>query len=295
MEWVLHGAIDGGGILPDNLEGAKRRRIGRDRVERVLLVLADHANAGGVAWPSQETIAIETRLDRRDVRKGLAVLLEGGWIECVGNGKGPGNSSRYRLLMAGLPLQGEMPGISGQMAGKAEGNGGEAEGNGGEMAGKWRGNGPQMAGEKAGEKAGIPATNNEHLTKPSSSSVENSTAGPADDDDEFRKVLELVAEYRRQASPRPVIYPEQWLTVVRDSVAAADGYRIHQELAAGDTPERIAHRINTFGRESNIVARTAPRDHPPECECQGTGTVERAEVHNGAIARVFARCETVPT
>lgn len=51
----------------------------------VLLTLADHAKAdGSCAWPSQETIAHEARLDERHVRKCLSSLERQGHIERSG-------------------------------------------------------------------------------------------------------------------------------------------------------------------------------------------------------------------
>lgn len=54
----------------------------------VLLVLADHADDSGVAWPSVQTIADRARISKRQARGHLSALAEAGWIRLVGSRKG---------------------------------------------------------------------------------------------------------------------------------------------------------------------------------------------------------------
>jgi hypothetical protein len=121
LEWVDGGAIDGGPILPARLPGAIARRISRDRVDKVLTILAKHCDWGtAVTYVSRDTIAKAARFGRWDVDKALEILVEGGWIERIGGGRGPGNARRFRLMVPGLALQGELPGTpSPEMPGDA--------------------------------------------------------------------------------------------------------------------------------------------------------------------------------
>lgn len=58
----------------------------RGSARAVLLVLANRADAGGVCWPSQETIALESGFSDRTVRTALAELADLGAIEFVRSG-----------------------------------------------------------------------------------------------------------------------------------------------------------------------------------------------------------------
>lgn len=62
----------------------------------VLLVLVDHADADGVAWPSERTIALESGMQRSGVQKQLPALLAHGVIEKVEKGSSS-KSTRYRI------------------------------------------------------------------------------------------------------------------------------------------------------------------------------------------------------
>lgn len=65
----------------------------------VLLCLISHADPSGVAWPRQETIALETGMERSGVRKALTALVEKGVIQqLTKGGPGRGNSARYLVL-----------------------------------------------------------------------------------------------------------------------------------------------------------------------------------------------------
>lgn len=62
----------------------------------VLLCLRSHADAQGISWPSQDTIAAETGMQRSGVRKALSALVEMGIIQQLSPGsQGSGNSARY--------------------------------------------------------------------------------------------------------------------------------------------------------------------------------------------------------
>lgn len=62
----------------------------------VLLVLVDHADDDGVAWPAERTIALESGMQRSSVQKQLPALVARGVIELVEEG-GPRRSARYRV------------------------------------------------------------------------------------------------------------------------------------------------------------------------------------------------------
>jgi hypothetical protein len=62
----------------------------------VYLALADNANEEGLAFPSIRTIVAKTRLSESTVRRNIANLEAGGWLE-IERGKGKGNRSRYKL------------------------------------------------------------------------------------------------------------------------------------------------------------------------------------------------------
>lgn len=65
----------------------------------VLIVLLDHADATGLSFPAQQTIAEESGMERSGVRKALAALVDSGVIEVVEPG-GPRKSARYRISSA---------------------------------------------------------------------------------------------------------------------------------------------------------------------------------------------------
>ena len=65
----------------------------------VLIVLVDHADAAGLTFPAQQTIAEESGMQRSGVRKALTALVDRGVIEVVDPG-GPKKSARYRISSA---------------------------------------------------------------------------------------------------------------------------------------------------------------------------------------------------
>ena len=254
LDWVMRGAIDDGSILPIEVSGATRRRIGPGLVRAVLICLAEHAEHGtGVAWVGSATIAKEVRSNRWDVDKCITILVEAGYVELISRGRGPGNPRRVRLMMPGLALQIELP------LGRAN------------------------AGANAG--APPPSTRDDatqlltsNFEQSSSSSSESTAVAPAaDDDDEFQKVLSLVAEHRRNVSPVPVTFAERWLATVRESVARSDGHQIREALELGMSADEIAGKINTGA--PLIVAKPAQL-HPDHCMCGGFGFVLVDEAEN---------------
>ena len=67
----------------------------------VLVVLANHADADGVCWPSIQSIADSTSQDRKTVIANIKRLLEMGWIQDTGIRKGgTGQVPVYRLNSA---------------------------------------------------------------------------------------------------------------------------------------------------------------------------------------------------
>lgn len=62
----------------------------------VLVVLVDHADATGLSYPDQRTIALETGMQRSGVRKALVALAQSGVVDLVEPG-GPQKSARYRV------------------------------------------------------------------------------------------------------------------------------------------------------------------------------------------------------
>jgi hypothetical protein len=68
----------------------------------VLLCIADHINGDGIAWPSMQTIANETKVSHRQVRRAIELLEENlKELEIVTKGNGRGVSTVYRLSIKG--------------------------------------------------------------------------------------------------------------------------------------------------------------------------------------------------
>jgi len=63
----------------------------------VLLVLVDHADADGISFPAERTIAAEAGMQRSGVQGQIPALVEKGIVEVVEKG-GPGRSTRYRIM-----------------------------------------------------------------------------------------------------------------------------------------------------------------------------------------------------
>lgn len=74
-----------------------RRHLGPDRAIRVLVLLADHANAVGEVWWSAGAIADELHLDRRDVRHALGLWERRGLLARTGARRELGGSVVYRF------------------------------------------------------------------------------------------------------------------------------------------------------------------------------------------------------
>jgi len=65
----------------------------------VLLVLADHASAQGVAWPCVRTIADRCQISERQVRSHLSKLAAGGWLRPINSRKGGrAMSTRWQIV-----------------------------------------------------------------------------------------------------------------------------------------------------------------------------------------------------
>jgi DNA-binding transcriptional ArsR family regulator len=62
----------------------------------VLTVLAEHADALGLCWPSQELIGLRASMSVRKVREHLQSLEKGGWLLITRN-DGPGRVNYYEL------------------------------------------------------------------------------------------------------------------------------------------------------------------------------------------------------
>src|SRR6185436_17558688 len=112
--------------LPIDVSSAAR--VGEHKVRMVLVVLADHADSRGVAWPGRETIAAEALMHRRDVDLSLRELVRCGLISRTAAAAGPGRPARYQLAMpmerAGDPRHVDdrnAPGIPGASAGERAG------------------------------------------------------------------------------------------------------------------------------------------------------------------------------
>jgi DNA-binding transcriptional ArsR family regulator len=63
---------------------AKKQRTGSPAAKSVLVALADYAGEKAQCWPSQETLARDTELSERAVRKHLLKLQEAGFISRTG-------------------------------------------------------------------------------------------------------------------------------------------------------------------------------------------------------------------
>jgi DNA-binding transcriptional MocR family regulator len=69
----------------------------------VAMALAEHMNGeGGSCYPSVKTLASETGLSVRGVRKAIAELSRRKWISRKRGGSRPGHTSRYQALLLGL-------------------------------------------------------------------------------------------------------------------------------------------------------------------------------------------------
>jgi hypothetical protein len=80
------------------LAAATKVQTGTSARKAVLMVLANYADQDGTCWPAQATIAEETELGERTVRRALAELEADGWITREHRlGRVGRTSDRYRL------------------------------------------------------------------------------------------------------------------------------------------------------------------------------------------------------
>jgi DNA-binding MarR family transcriptional regulator len=77
----------------------------------VLLAIVDHADAGGIAWPSQYTLAAELGLARSTVQNSLTRLLERGVLVEHEPGR-QGLSTRYRVAAQLARSQGQLRAVN---------------------------------------------------------------------------------------------------------------------------------------------------------------------------------------
>ena len=102
------------------LPAAPSRAIGAGHVGRVLVALAQYANADGVAFPAAQTLADDVSgMTRRDVRNALDVLADAGIIEHAEQPR-PGRVVRWRLNLAGYPATPRPGGVSRHPSGKPD-------------------------------------------------------------------------------------------------------------------------------------------------------------------------------
>jgi hypothetical protein len=138
----------------------KSPQIGADRVGRVLVALVQYADAERVAWPSADTLASDVSgVTRRDVRNALDVLVNAGLIEHTQAAK-RGRTMRWLIApnVAGMPANSQpVENVAGMPATASA----------------------ELAGELAGNKAGMPAMKRTEQTtdKDSQSSVQLVSAG----------------------------------------------------------------------------------------------------------------------
>jgi hypothetical protein len=80
---------------------AKRTPTGSPTRRLVLYVLADYADENGTCWPSQRTIASQTELSERTVRRALAELEEAHLVTRVQQSRPDGSrtTDRYQLAL----------------------------------------------------------------------------------------------------------------------------------------------------------------------------------------------------
>ena len=64
----------------------------------VLLMLADHANADGLCWPSQERVARRARVSRSTVKRAIEELVEAGELKRRRGGQGAGSTNVYQVM-----------------------------------------------------------------------------------------------------------------------------------------------------------------------------------------------------
>jgi hypothetical protein len=79
---------------------AKRTQTGSPTRRIVLYVLADYADEAGTCWPSQRTIADQTELNERTVRRALGELEEVGLIRRIQRARPNGSRTTDRIELA---------------------------------------------------------------------------------------------------------------------------------------------------------------------------------------------------
>lgn len=84
----------------------------------ILLVLANYANEYGVSWPSQKTLADQTALGERTVRRVLAAMDARGVIRRIARRRGNGSRQSDMILLAAF--EGRKPAPPGMLDGEEE-------------------------------------------------------------------------------------------------------------------------------------------------------------------------------
>ena len=90
-------------------------RVGEDRLSRILVALAMHANSNRIAWPSADSVGKSLGIDRRTVRGAFDALKSAGLIERTESNT---RSTAWRLLapVAGIPAITGTEGVAGILA-----------------------------------------------------------------------------------------------------------------------------------------------------------------------------------
>ncbi len=68
----------------------------------VLVIVADHANAGGVAWPSVDRVGMLAGISERQARRHLAGLVRRGFLIVQRPGGGRAQSTIYSINVSAL-------------------------------------------------------------------------------------------------------------------------------------------------------------------------------------------------
>lgn len=86
-------------------------RVGEDRLSRILVALAMHANSERVAWPSADSVGKSLGIDRRTVRGAFDALKSAGLIERAESNT---RSTAWRLLapVARIPATSDVEGVA---------------------------------------------------------------------------------------------------------------------------------------------------------------------------------------
>jgi helix-turn-helix protein len=99
---------------------ALKQRTGSTAHKAVLLALADRAGFEWECWPSQATIAAETEMSERSVRRILADLEERGFIERAHRGNAQGGRSTDLITLTGQSGRKGLPDNHDRVTGQIE-------------------------------------------------------------------------------------------------------------------------------------------------------------------------------